>query len=74
MASGQKQAIKLQTAVSKTVDDKLTAYGKFMGLSKNNYVRHLLIRGMALDEKESIPEDLKNRFVDLGQLNMFDKN
>jgi len=56
------QGVKLQTAISKLVDEKLAAYGAYIGLSKNNYIRHLIIKGLAADEREHIPDDLKVRF------------
>lgn len=70
----KKDQIKIQTTIAQRMDDKLRAYGDYLGLSKNNYIRYLLIQGIAQDEKHNIPEDVKSQFKpveDKNQLNMF---
>jgi len=70
----KKDQIKIQTTIVKRMDEKLEAYGEYLGLSKNNYIRYLLIQGIAQDEKHNIPEDVQNQFKqveDKNQLNMF---
>ena len=49
---------KLQTMISDELDKKIKMYSAFLEVSKNDYIRDILLKAVKRDEQKKIPFDI----------------